>query len=201
MRKLPRDERGYPIPWFVAWVDGKPEFRAAEAGKFKRARKEHLCWVCGERVTHNPTFVIGPMCAVNRTTAEPPCHYACAKFSAIACPFLTKPRAQRREANLPPGTCAGEPILRNPGCCCLWVCRSNHEAYSLFGDGRGGMLFRLPDPLRAEYFAEARAATRAEVLASMESGLPILQAMARTQAGAMAELDRLYEAAKAFLPA
>jgi len=24
MRGLPRDHRGYPVPWFVAWVDGKP---------------------------------------------------------------------------------------------------------------------------------------------------------------------------------
>jgi hypothetical protein len=27
MRGLPLDERGYPVPWFVAWIDGKPEFR------------------------------------------------------------------------------------------------------------------------------------------------------------------------------
>lgn len=21
--KLPRDERGYPVPWFVPWIDGR----------------------------------------------------------------------------------------------------------------------------------------------------------------------------------
>ena len=24
---LPIDDRGYPVPWFVHWVDGKPDFR------------------------------------------------------------------------------------------------------------------------------------------------------------------------------
>ena len=31
---LPVDERGYPVPWFVAWIDGKPEFRCADPAKF-----------------------------------------------------------------------------------------------------------------------------------------------------------------------
>jgi len=48
--KLPVDARGYPVPWFVGWVDGPdgpetvPEFRAADARKFVRAIKEKLCW-------------------------------------------------------------------------------------------------------------------------------------------------------------
>lgn len=43
MRDLPIDDRGYPVPWFVAWVDGKPEFRAMDQEKFIRALREKLC--------------------------------------------------------------------------------------------------------------------------------------------------------------
>lgn len=27
MKQLKRDDVGRPVPWFVAWVDGKPDFR------------------------------------------------------------------------------------------------------------------------------------------------------------------------------
>jgi len=31
---LPIDpDRGYPVPWFVAWVNGKPDFRVIGVGK------------------------------------------------------------------------------------------------------------------------------------------------------------------------
>ena len=38
---LPVDERGYPVPWFVAWRDGKPEFRAMEFLYRVRVRVAH----------------------------------------------------------------------------------------------------------------------------------------------------------------
>jgi hypothetical protein len=38
--RLPVDHRGYPVPWFVAWIDGKPEFRCADGEKwFAQFRK------------------------------------------------------------------------------------------------------------------------------------------------------------------
>ena len=102
MRDLPVDSRGYPVPWFVAWQDGKPEFRAMDGDKFRRAVKEKLCWVCGARLGVHMTFVAGPMCGINRTASEPPCHADCAVWSATNCPFLANPRAVRREADLAP---------------------------------------------------------------------------------------------------
>src|SRR6266478_9619881 len=77
MRSLPLDERGYPVPWFVAWVDGKPEFRASSREKFRDAVKKRLCWVCGEQLGVYMVFVAGCMCGINRTTSEPPCHLVC----------------------------------------------------------------------------------------------------------------------------
>src|SRR5690242_2247182 len=95
--RLPLDERGYPVPWFVDWVDGKPEFRAMDPAKWKRAVKERLCWVCGDRLGVLLVFPIGPMCGINRTTAEPPSHRDCALWSVRNCPFLSRPHMVRRE--------------------------------------------------------------------------------------------------------
>lgn len=172
MRHLPIDERGYPVPWFVAWVDGKPEFRVADNQKWTQCVRYSRCWVCGEVVGKFKTFVIGPMCAVNRTTSEPACHLDCAIFSATACPFLTLPKAKRNERNLPEGNSepGGISIRRNPGVTCLWTTLG----YRVFETGTGP-LFRLGDPTSVEWYAEKRQATRAEILASIDSGMPLLR--------------------------
>jgi hypothetical protein len=101
MRALPISDKGYPVPAFVEWIDGKPDFRVMRADFRLKCVRNNLCWQCGERLSNRLAFVIGPMCAVNRVSSEPPSHRDCALFAASACPFLTLPHAQRREANLP----------------------------------------------------------------------------------------------------
>src|ERR1043165_6865260 len=131
MKKLPIDHRGYVVPWFVARPPAGElfDFRLADPDRAAQAMRFGNCWVCGEVVGRHKTFVIGPMCAVNRTTSEPPCHIECARFSAIACPFLTLPKAKRNDKGLPEGVRAslGPPeaaIPRNPGVSCLWTTSS-----------------------------------------------------------------------------
>jgi hypothetical protein len=116
-------------------------------------------------------FTIGPMCAVNRTSSEPPSHLECSRFSARNCPFLTRPRMKRvGEENLPCGavTAAGEMIKRNPGVALVWVTKR----YEAFPDGKGGTLFDIGEPHAVEWYAQGREASRAEVLESIETGLP-----------------------------
>jgi hypothetical protein len=61
IEKLPRDERGYPIPWNVLRdVDGKPIFTANDSAKHMRAIYEALCPICGERTGKWKWFVGGP---------------------------------------------------------------------------------------------------------------------------------------------
>ena len=195
--KLPRDERGYPVPWFVHWQDGKPDFRVIGAGKVQSALANRLCWICGQRLGESVSFVIGPMCAVNRVSAEPPSHQMCAEFAARACPFLTQPKAVRRVANLPPAKDApGIPIARNPGVALVWRTKS-------FGVApvEGGVLLDIGEPDGVVWFAEGRKATRAEVLASIHSGLPALREMAEAEgpAAVKALADQL-EVALALIP-
>jgi len=180
MRRLPLDGRGYPIPFFVDYVDGVPDFRVMDGRKLARAIKEKLCWLCGQplariagRRPESGTFVIGPMCALNRTTAEPPCHRECALFGVQACPFLTRPHAARRTANMPEGwvPASGEMLLRNPGVSLVWVTRS-WEWYPV----DNGVLCEVGPPSEALWFAEGRTATRDEIERSIETGLPLLLA-------------------------
>ncbi len=193
---LPRDVRGFPVPWFVAWVDGKPMFHAADSAKLSEAVRFRKCWVCGQKLGRFSAFVIGPMCSINRVSAEPPSHLECAEFSVKACPFLSKPKMGRMD-EIKGGIVPGFMIKRNPGVACIWIT----PAFQIERDN-GGMLFRLGEPSRTLWYAEGRPATRDEVMASIESGMPILQEAA-TNGGPEDEhqLKQMASAAVKYLPA
>lgn len=203
MQSLPIDERGYPVPWFVEWIDGKPEFRAADGRKMQAAVEKKLCWVCGQQLGTRFAFVIGPMSAINRVSSEPPSHRECAEFSAKACPFLSMPKMIRRESGLPeeiqqpPGVM----IRRNPGVTLLWCCRN----YKLF-PADSSYLFRIGEPFETVWYSEGRLATREEVERSIETGLPFLlqacdaEATEQRRAEAKAQLEQERLAAMRFLP-
>jgi hypothetical protein len=180
---LPQDpERHYPVPFFVAWIDGKPDFRIADEEKRIRCIKEKLCWICGEKLGRYQVFVIGPMCAINRISAEPPMHRDCAEYSVRVCPFLLNPNQKRNpkkvdaELGEPPGIA----IMRNPGCMLIWIT----TGYTIVRDQVDRVLFGVGPPVKLAWIAEGRSATRAEVLESIETGLPILRELAAKQGSA-----------------
>ena len=204
-RHLPLDSRGYPVPWFVDWIDGEPEFRAMSVEKFKRAIKEERCWVCGDRLGKYKTFVAGPMCLINHTSAEPPSHHDCAEWSAQNCPFLVRPHMERREDDVINNEGQGDAaILRNPGCSAL-VTTKGYRVFRAAGSATG-WLIDMGEFERVEWFAEGRPATRAEVEHSVETGLPLLGEACKREATpermirAGAELQRAYEASKVWWP-
>lgn len=198
MRSLPVDDRGYPVPWFVTWVDGKPEFRVADGRQWAHAVNFKCCWLCGQKLGAIGVFAIGPMCSINRVSSEPPSHRDCAEFAVRACPFLSRPEMRRRERGLPEDTgTAGVMCKRNPGVTLLWATRG----WRPVGDGRGRALLVLGRPLWTTWWAEGRAATRAEVQASIDSGYPQLEELARQDgAGALRMLEARRSAAMALLP-
>jgi hypothetical protein len=176
---LRRDSRGYPVPWFVAWMDGpkvcvpgagKPDFRVIAPGKFEQAHNSGRCWICGDLLGRHKVYVLGPMCVVSRTTNEPASHRECAEFAATACPFLTNPRQKRSGKNLPDNRFVADGAIdRNPGAVALYQTRLVEP----FQAGRG-VLFRLGPPERIDWYAEGRAATAREVEDSISSGYPLL---------------------------
>jgi hypothetical protein len=193
----------YPVPYFVAWFDadnepcrpgqGRPDFRVMAMEKWARCWKSGRCWVCGEPLGKYKAYVIGPMCAVTRTTSEPGSHLECAVYSAQTCPFLTNPKMKRGSdvVELPEATRlpAGFFIARNPGVACVWVTRTAKSFKATHGT-----LITLGDPERVEWFAHGRAATYEEVLTSIMSGYPKLVEVAEAEGnGAVEELSaRLY---------
>jgi hypothetical protein len=204
MQKLPIDERGFPVPWFVQWINGKPEFRVVDQRRFVKAINERRCWVCGNPLYSEEVFTIGPMCAVNRISSEPPSHRECAQFSAMGCPFLSKPQMVRRTNDLPPKKdAAGIMIERNPGVTLLWFTRHHRLIEMPKRPGVGeGVLFQIGRPFKVEWYCKGRFATRAEVIEGIESGLPILREQAETHDGAegMALVEKQIVAAWKFIP-
>jgi hypothetical protein len=210
--RLPKDERGYPVPRFVEWLkedlgethaarptdpDAKPDFRFARSDFRNAAFKHGYCWVCGELMGVHKVYAIGPMCVINRVTMEPACHRECAEFSVKACPFLLRPRMRRLPMGDEPRHVAGLMIERNPGCTCLYE-TNDAKAFQ----AQGGWLIRLGDPTRVDWWAEGRQATRAEVDASIEGGFPILLAQAKRDGmDAVHELVAMTGRAMALLPA
>lgn len=195
--KLPVDGRGYPVPWFVAWIDGTPDFRVVGERKVVDAVMFGQCWICGEKLGRHVAYVVGPMCAVNRVSSEPPSHRDCAVYAARACPFLVRPHMRRREAGLP--TEAVEPpgvmLRRNPGVALVWVTKTVRFR-------RGVGLFDIGEPTETLWFAEGRPATRNEVVDSIDSGMPSLLDLAKAQSPrAVTELAKMAMAAHRLVPA
>lgn len=195
--RLPRDRRGFPVPKFVHWENGEPIFPVMETSHFVACVKRRLCWICGDVMGAHKTFVIGPMCCINRISSEPPSHYDCARFAALNCPFLAQPLAKRTVEAGDYGTVAPRGIMieRNPGVSALWTTRG----YRITSE----RLVALDAPESVEFYAKGRRATRFEVVESVDSGLPLLRAAAerdgpegvrafnRAVATFMAMLDRM----------
>jgi hypothetical protein len=190
LRGLKLSPEGYPVPWFVPYVDGRPEFRGMDSTKFASAIRHKKCWICGGTLGKFLTFPIGPMCAITRTTAEPPSHLTCTQYTAKVCPFLTQPRMRRNEKGMPEEwDGAGIAIMRNPGVTVLWTTLS----YKLFTDGANkGYLFTVGDPEHIECYSRGGIAPREELIESISSGYPLLETLAKMEAGGMEALAETY---------
>lgn len=206
IRQLPRDAAQRPIPWLAEVVGGKPDFRVTSAPKIVRAVRDQLCWICGQkRPNYIASFVVGPMCAVNHVSSEPPSHHACAVYAATACPFLANPQRSRREAGLPEvgAAPAGVMIARNPGVALVWRSRRWKPFQVPSRDSIvGGVLFDTGEPVSVEFYTEGRRATRDEVLESFDSGCPALRDMAAEEGEpAIAEFEMRLAKAMELVPA
>jgi hypothetical protein len=104
----------------------------------------------------------------------------------------------RNEKDLPEEhSHAGLMIRRNPGVTLIWTTLD----YAPF-KAPNGVLFRIGDSVKIEFFRRGRAATREEILASIESGLPELRKAAEEDGDeGVAEMEKAYAAALKLVPA
>lgn len=174
--RLPRDHRGFPIPFFVHYENGVPDFRVIGEGKRGECFNKKLCWLCGDKLGVYKAFVIGPMCVVNGVSSEPPSHLECAQYAVRACPFLANPRMRRNEKDMPETAHEADGIMikRNPGVTAIWVTKK----YGLQPLHEGGYLFYIGQCHETHWYKEGRSATVDEIKEAIRGGLPALQALA-----------------------
>ena len=180
---LPWDvARNAPVPWFVhrapTWKPGDAiDFRIADADKRGIAYTRDLCWVCGRPLGLTRCVVVGPMCLVAGSSAEPQMHPGCAEWSACHCPFLSRPQMKRSPRPHEGEPAPGLAIERNPGVVLVGYTRARLELAET-ADGR--YLFRLPRKWNRLVFLRAGLpATYDQVVDSIVSGVPTLVAVAR----------------------
>lgn len=187
------------VPWFVTvWREGRPEYRVTENWRVREAIRREVCWICGGALGRRLSFAIGPMCTVNRLSAEPPQHRDCAVWAAGVCPFMSDPGRMRRDKNLPDGAGApGVMLTRNPGAVAVYTTRT-----AMPEPHPGGYLFRLGEPTEVLWFTEGRAATREEAREAFGRALPaLLEIAAQEGKGALQAAQRAINRAYALLPA
>jgi hypothetical protein len=91
----------------------------------------------------------------------------------------------------------GMMIARNPGVAMLWHTRQ----YETFSDGKGGVLIQMGEPESVEWYACGRAATRDEVMYSINTGLPNLETMAKLERGGLEHLAECRKRFEKWIPA
>lgn len=204
IQRLPVNKAGYRVPWFADQTGPDEwDFRVVRKDGIALAHNNKLCWVCGDVMGAYKAFVIGPMCVINRVSSEPPSHRDCALFSVQACPFLTRPNMRRRTTGIDDDTfwAPGIMVERNPGASAVWTTKKYRAERVPAAHGKG-VLFDIGDPVRVEWFAEGRPATRVEVEKSIEEGYPLLlEAAEKDGPSGLAHLAKATEAARKLLPA
>lgn len=198
MARRPISERGFPVPWFVSFINGKWDFVNLDPRKIVEAYKKRICWLCGEPMGQYKSFVIGPMCSINRVSSEPPEHRDCAEYAVKACPFLARPNAKRNTAAHVGKSedIAGIAIEHNPMANLIWTTKD-------FKPMRvdHGYLFQLGEPTAVSWWQEGRTATRAEIDAAIAKGLPLLRKAAEADGPeGIAEMEAVVKRAQRLLP-
>jgi hypothetical protein len=92
--RLPRDPRGYPVPWNVLREGDAVFFTVNDDRKTWRALREGLCPICGERLGRWVWFVGGPRAAFDPDGCyiDLPGHKDCMEFALQTCPYLAAPK-------------------------------------------------------------------------------------------------------------
>jgi hypothetical protein len=167
MRGRPIDHRGFYVPWFVTAKDenGHWDFRRVDPNRVREAYQRKVCWISGEPLGSYKSFVIGPMCCINRITAEPPVKREIAEWSVRVCPWLSNPQAKRPlldEGSFRPAP--GLMVMDNPGISCIWTIKG--DGYQMNRD----RLIRLGDPVHVAFYKNKEKASDLEIREALKIG-------------------------------
>jgi hypothetical protein len=204
VRRLPQ-WGNLPVPFFVAWFkdgkqvpphrrghEGKPDFRVISTDALAMCVRHRRCWICGDRLGALVVFVTGPMSVLQRGSAEPPSHRACAEYAVQVCPFMVDPDAGKSYRATPPGT-KTDPTLAgyNPGVVATYVTRE----WQTHDNPARGVDFLLGPPISISWWRQGRPASRLDVLIGMKGGIQEFLEVA-----GLDEFDKRFAALEPFLP-
>lgn len=92
------DKRGYPVPFFVSYIKGEPEFRFLNPDRLQMIFDTKVCNICGKKLPKDYCyFISGPLGLKNCVATDGGMHRVCAEFSLQACPHIFFQKAQYRE--------------------------------------------------------------------------------------------------------
>jgi hypothetical protein len=103
MRLLPRDWRGYPVPWIVQRdLTGRPFFVINDVERVAAGARRKLCGICGTKLEREAWLVGGPGGAFHEHGAfiDGPMHKACATYALRVCPYIAGRYTKRIDAAL-----------------------------------------------------------------------------------------------------
>ncbi|MBO9428202.1 hypothetical protein [Sulfitobacter sp. R18_1] len=107
---LKTDRRGFPVPFIVLHVEGRPpDFTVNDGQLTGRCVEEGLCSICGDHLGSDVWFVGGPGSGLDPRGSyrDPPVHHQCGTFALQVCPYL----AVRAYTGMKPE--ARDKLLRN----------------------------------------------------------------------------------------
>lgn len=88
---LPKDRRGYPIP-FIVQIDpaGVPLFTVNDNGRQLECVFKKICPICGVRLSKQLWYVGGPKSAFHKYGCyhDSAMHYECMAYALRVCPYL-----------------------------------------------------------------------------------------------------------------
>jgi hypothetical protein len=89
MVDLPKDKRGFPVPYVVLIKDGEPVFTVNDTYAVIRAVVNELCGICGKPLD-DAWMVGGPESAFNPhgVYVDSPVHHDCGAYALQVCPYL-----------------------------------------------------------------------------------------------------------------
>lgn len=118
MSDLPRDERGYPVP-YVVFKDnsGKYHFKINDSRKQFICSTEKVCSICGQPLNEDLWLVGGQESAFNPRGAygDSGIHYECGVYALQVCPYLAMTRyTAKTDIQKLTEQVDGEVVLWNP---------------------------------------------------------------------------------------
>jgi hypothetical protein len=148
--RLPRDENGWPIPYFSATVNGRQTAGVADARKLAPAVRNSLCWICGVRMPDESplAFITGPNGLRSRQATDWASHSSCALFAVRYCPFMAVENWERSKVFTRAGTVVpiGGTMAKPPVTILITTMRVHVLQFA------DGILFRFPNAHHAEIY-------------------------------------------------